>query len=102
MKEEDDFYGRMERVMDDRVKELVEKYAPGIFFEKWVKEFQVNFRNAPWRSEEEMDLTLNTCLYWIECLLKTWRGEIGPINKSLNRKRGDLGQLSISRSGILP
>jgi hypothetical protein len=78
------FDRRIETAMHEGVQELIRKYDPGPFFEEWVKEFTTGFKKFEWKSEKALDQAMDDCLFWIECLLKTWREDIGPSGKQAN------------------
>jgi len=81
MKRGETFNQRIETAMHERVQELIRKYDPGPFFEDWMAEFTTGFKKLKWNSETAIDQAMADCFFWIECLLKTWREDIGPSGK---------------------
>ena len=84
MKEGKAFNRRIETAMHERVQKLIRKYEPGPFFEDWVYDFMTGLKKFKWNSEKAMDQAVGDCLFWIECLLKTWREDTGPSGKQAN------------------
>jgi hypothetical protein len=88
MKQGKTFNRRIETAMHERVQELIRKYEPGPFFEDWVNEFTTGFKKFKWNSEKAIEQAMPDCFFWIECLLKTWREDIGPCGKQANFPKG--------------
>ena len=86
---------QVETTMDGRIQELIRKYDPGLFFEEWLNEFKGNFKKFKWGTETEPYLAMIDGLFWVECLLQTWREEIGLPDgpKGLPRSLSDLVNL---------
>jgi len=96
---------RIEKGMQEQVQELIRKYDPGPVFEDWVSEFKTGFKRYKWNSAMAVDQAVGDCLFWIECLLKTWREEVGPSGKKTKfpgRKKPVSGRTSVCPGDGVP
>ncbi len=88
MKRGETFNLRIESGIHEQVQELIRKYDPGPVFEDWVNKFETALKNSKWNSETTIDQAMGDCLFLIECLLKTWREDVGPSGKQANLPGG--------------
>ena len=84
MEQGESFYPPIEEMVDDQVQELIGRYDPGPVFKDWVKQFKTALTKHKWNSELEIGQAVAGCMFWIKCLLKTWREEVGPSEKQNN------------------
>jgi hypothetical protein len=81
MKQEQILNPGFEVAINEKAHELIRNYVPGPFFENWLNGCKASFKRYEWDSEMSREKTMSGCFFWVECLLKTWREEIGPPRK---------------------